>query len=117
MFCAGLVLPCVVLAKVRLPGTKVTAGRVEAAVPLRGIDCGLPGALSVAAKLAWRVPAAVGEKIRLMVQVALGDRTVGNEQFGVATKSEGLTPMMLTEVRLSACPPVLVSVTSLELPD
>jgi hypothetical protein len=71
----------------------------------------------VAAKLAWRVPAAVGEKIRLIVQVALGERTVGNEQFGVATKSEELTPMMLTEVRLSACPPVLVSVTSFELLD
>ena len=117
MFCAGLVLPAVVLVKVRLPGTRVTAGSGEVPLPLRGIDCGLAGALSVAAKLAWRVPAAVGEKIRLIVQVALGERTVGNEQFGVATKSEELTPMMLTEVRLSACPPVLVSVTSFELLD
>lgn len=50
--CAALVIPCGVLAKVRLPGVKVTAGSGEAPVPLRGIDCGLPGALSVAAKLA-----------------------------------------------------------------
>src|SRR5260370_9383420 len=115
--CAGLVLPWVVLAKVKLPGVRVTAGSGEAPVPLTGIDCGLPGALSVAARLAWRVPAARGEKTTLMLQVAFGARTVGNEQLGVETKSEGLAPVTPTELRLSDWPPVLVSVTSLELLD
>jgi hypothetical protein len=86
-------------------------------VPLRGIDWGLPGALSAAAKLACRVPAAVGEKTTLMAQVAFGERTVGSEQFGVATKSEGFAPVTRMEVTLSACPPVLVRVTILELLD
>src|SRR4029077_5357484 len=52
-----------------------------------------------------------------MVQVTFGARTVGNEQVGVATKSEGLVPVTPTELRLSDWPPVLVSVTSLELLD
>src|SRR4029077_15232697 len=37
--CAGLVLPCVVLAKVKLPGVRVTPGSGESPVPVRGIDC------------------------------------------------------------------------------
>lgn len=115
--CAGLVVPCVVVANVRLPGDKVTAGRAEAPVPVRGMDCGLPGALSVAVRLAWRAPTAVGEKTMLMVQVAFGARTVGREQLRVATKSEGLAPATLIDVTLSPCPPVFVSVTRLELLD
>src|ERR1700730_506803 len=117
MLCAGLLLPCVVLAKVRLPGARVMAGSGAAPLPFRGIDCGLPGALSAAAKLAWRGPAAVGEKTTLTVQVAFGKRTVGNEQLGVATKSEGLAPVTLTEDMVGNCPPVLGRVTSLELLD
>src|ERR1700680_3362933 len=115
--CAGLMLPCEVVAKLRLPGDRVTEGRAEAPVPTRGIDWGLPGALSIATRLAWRDPAALGEKTMLMVQVMFGARTVGEEQLGVATKSEGFRPATLTEVRLRPCPPVFVSVTSLELLD
>jgi hypothetical protein len=102
MVCAVLVLPCIVLAKMRLPGAKLTADTGDTPRPLRGINCGLPGALSVADKLACRVPAAVGEKIRLTVQVAFGARTVGREQFGVAKKSAGLEPVTLRDARLSA---------------
>src|SRR5260370_16788546 len=90
--CAGLALPCVVLAKVKLPGVRVTAGSGEAPAPVRGIDCGLPGALSAAARLAWRGPAAVGGKTTLMVQVAVGARAVGNEQLRLATKSATFAP-------------------------
>src|ERR1700720_3755244 len=88
MICARLVLPCVVVAKARLPGARVTAGTGEAPKPLSGIVCGLPGALFAAAKLAWRAPAAVGEKTKLTLQVAFGKTTVGREQFRVAQKSE-----------------------------
>src|ERR1700731_4280898 len=115
--CAGLVLPCEVVAKVRLPGDRVTDGRAAAPVPMRGIDWGLPGALSRATRLAWRVPTKLGEKTMLMVQVTLGARTVGREQLGVATKSEGSAPATRTDVRLRPCPPVFVRVTSLELLD
>src|SRR5580704_9341694 len=53
----------------------------------------------------------------LMVQVMFGARTVGTEQLGVATKSEGSAPATLTDVRLRPSSPVFVSVTSLELLD
>src|SRR5258707_6473865 len=60
MFCAGLVLPAVVLVKVRLPGTRVTAGSGEVPLPLRGIDCGLAGGFFVGAQIGWRGPPAGG---------------------------------------------------------
>src|SRR5260370_38400694 len=52
-----------------------------------------------------------------MAQVVFGKRTVGNEQLGVATKSDRLAPVTLIEVTLSDCPPVLVRGTILELLD
>src|SRR5579859_2413481 len=52
MVCGGLVLPCAVVANVRVPGSSVTAGAGEAPVPVSGMSCGLPGALSVDAKAA-----------------------------------------------------------------
>jgi hypothetical protein len=103
-----------VLEKVSMPGVRVTEGSGDAPVPLKGIDWGLPGASSVAAKLAWRVPGAVGENTTLTVQVAFGERTVGNEQFGVATKSEEFSPFTWMELRLRPWSPVLVSVMSWE---
>ena len=86
-------------------------------MPLRRIDCGLPGALSLTVKVAWRGPAAVGENTTLTVHVALGERTVGTEQLGVATKSEELAPARAIALTLSAWSPVFVSVASLELLD
>src|SRR5258707_14660291 len=102
--CAGLVLPCVVLAKVKLPGVRVTAGSGEAPAPARGIDCGPPGALSAAARLAWRGPAAGGEKTTRMVEVAFGRRTGGNEQCGVAIKPQALVRATAMAERPSRCP-------------
>ena len=97
--CAMLALPWVVVANVRLPGT---AGSGAAPMPLSGTNCGLPEALSVVAKLACRAPATVGEKTKLTVQVAFGERAVGREQLGVATKSAELEPVTLMDVMLSA---------------
>ena len=54
------------------------------------------------AKLACRAPATVGEKTKLMAQVAFGERAVGKEQLGVARKSAGLEPVTLMDVTLSA---------------
>src|SRR5256885_755490 len=98
--CTLLVLPCVVLGKVKLPGIKLTAERGVAPVPVSGIDCGLPGALSIVLKLACRTPVAVGEKAKLTVHVAFGARTVGREHVGVSTKSPASRPVTVIEVRL-----------------
>ena len=99
--CAGLVLPCAVVGKVRLPGVKVTAGRGDTPVPVNGMVCGLPGALSVTASEACRGPAAVGENTMLIVQVPFGERTVGTVQLGVAAKSAVFAPVSAKEFTLS----------------
>jgi hypothetical protein len=51
-------------------GSLPVGGIPSTPVPLRVTDCGLPDALSVIAKLALRVPSAVGVKVTLMVQEA-----------------------------------------------
>src|SRR5882757_3953519 len=116
-FCTGLELPSVVVAKLRLPGMKVTVGTGDAPAPLRRIDCGLPAALSRTVKLAWRVPAAVGENTKLTEQVVFGGITVGIEQLGVATKSEALAPATPIAFTLSAWSPVFVSVATFDVLD
>ena len=57
--------------KLKLVGLRLTTG-ADAVVPepLNATDCGLPDALSVIAKLALRVPSAVGVKVTLMKQEA-----------------------------------------------
>src|SRR5712671_1341358 len=104
-------------AKLRLPGVRATVGTADAPLPLTKIDCGLPAALSRTVKLAWRVPAAVGENTRLTEQVAFGESTVGTEQLGVATKSEAFAPATPIAFTLSAWSPVFVSVATLDLLD
>ncbi len=51
-------------------GSLPVGGIPTTPVPLRVTDCGLPDALSVIAKLALRLPSAVGVKVTLMVQEA-----------------------------------------------
>ena len=51
-------------------GSLPVGGIPSTPVPLRGTDCGLPDALSVIAKLALKLPSAVGVKVTLMVQEA-----------------------------------------------
>src|SRR5215813_4585468 len=63
---AGLVVPTVCEAKVRLPGASVTPDVTP--VPSRLTSCGLLGALSVMERLAVIVPPVVGENVTLMVQ-------------------------------------------------
>ena len=59
-------VPTVWLPKLRLVGTSFTT----VAVPVRGTDCGLPGALSVKLKLAVRVPLDLGVNATVTVQFA-----------------------------------------------
>ena len=115
--CAGLVLPWLVLGNERLPGISVTPGCGATPVPVRGMDCGLAGALSVAVRLAWRGPVAEGVKTTVIEQVPFGDSTVGMLQLGVAAKSVALVPLTVMEFRLKPCPPVFVSVAVCALLD
>src|SRR3989442_14762929 len=72
--CTELLLPRRVSGKVTLPGTSVTTGSGVRPWPVRGTLCGLPGALSLMARDAERVPAADGLKTTLMVQFRFGER-------------------------------------------
>src|SRR6266852_6532832 len=68
--CAPLLVPTSWLAKVRLVGERLTAGALEAVpVPVRLTICGLSLALSLMVMLPVRVPAAVGVKVTLMLQL------------------------------------------------
>jgi hypothetical protein len=53
--------------KLKLVGLRLTTVVPE---PLNATECGLPDALSVIAKLALRLPSAVGVKVTLMKQEA-----------------------------------------------
>ena len=101
----ALTLPTFWLPKLTVVGVRDTA----VAVPLRLTVCGLPAALSVIARLAVRVPSAVGRKVTLMMQVALAASVV--PQVVVREKSPALVPVkpMLLMVMLPV--PVLRRVT------
>jgi hypothetical protein len=60
--CGALVVVTVWVPKARVGGKRVTAG-AGAPVPLSGIVCGLPEALSVMVTDPYRVPVAVGVKV------------------------------------------------------
>ena len=75
MLCAALVVPTNCDEKVKLVGARVTAGAgAVAPVPVRLTVCGLPLALSAMETAAVRVPAAVGLKVTLMMQLAVAAR-------------------------------------------
>src|SRR5215216_5451786 len=76
-FWAGLVVPTRWLPKARLVGAKVTAGAGATPVPVSASVCGVPGALSLIVTLAVRLPAAVGEKVTEIVQLAPGAIVAG----------------------------------------
>src|SRR5712692_10181440 len=63
-------LPIVVLGKRRADGKRCTMGLGPTPLPLKRIDCGLPGALSLMVTEAVRVPVWVGVKVTLIAQLA-----------------------------------------------
>ena len=64
---AALVVPTNWLANVRLAGDSPAAGAIP--LPTRATVCGLPLALSVTDRAPVRVPAAVGLKLTLILQL------------------------------------------------
>lgn len=71
----ALVEPTETPLKVNVEGEEATTGPLP--VPLKLTACGLPGALSVMATNAVRVPIAVGEKITLILQLPAAGRELG----------------------------------------
>lgn len=107
---APLVVPTFWLPKFTLLGLSVTAGAgAVVAVPESATVCGLPGASSLMLMLAVRVPAAVGVKVTLIVQ--LPEAATVAPQVVVRAKSPALVPLTATPLMLRVALPVLVSVT------
>ena len=77
----------------------------ETPLPLNAAVCGLPLALSVTARLAVRVPVAVGLNVALIVQLVPAARLA--PQVWVWMKSPLLVPVMAMPLMLSAAVPVL----------
>jgi len=65
---AALVVPTLTVPKLKLVGESFAV----VPIPLRGTCCGLPAALSVTLRAAWRVTLAVGLNVMLMLQLAPG---------------------------------------------
>ena len=82
-------------------------------VPVRLAVCGLPVALSLTARLALRLPAAVGVNVALMVQLALAASVEGLiGQLFVWPKSPGFVPPMAMLLMVNGEVPVFESVTA-----
>lgn len=98
-----------------MPKLKLAADRVKPGampVPVRLTDCALPAVpllLSVTVRVPARLPAAVGLKVKLIVQ--LPPTATAAEQALVAAKSPALAPETATALTVSAAVPVLVTVT------
>src|SRR6202035_3196470 len=91
-------------------GLRLTAGAVP--VPLNATLCGVPLALSAIDKLALRLPAAVGEKVALTLQLAPTAIVFGlSGQVVPGVKSAGLVPPTVTLLIVSGALPLLVTVT------
>src|SRR5579884_2422390 len=81
-------------------------------VPFNVTICGLLAALSVSVRLAVREPAAVGEKVMLIVHEALTASVPGlMGQVLVCEKSPAFVPATVTALMVRAALPLLVSVT------
>lgn len=104
------VAPTVVVANVMLDGVRLTVTDVDCPVPLKGTDCGEPGALSVTRATAERAPVVVGLNVALKVQLAPAARVAVQVLFATMNE-EALAPEDVTEVRLTDVLPVFVRVT------
>jgi hypothetical protein len=106
------VAPTATEPKLKLVGVSATVEEPEepAPVPLRAMDCGLPEALSVMVTEPVRVPAAVGVKVTLMLQLpVLAAKEL--PQLLLCAKLVLFAPVTPMFVMLNAALPVFMSVT------
>lgn len=80
-------------------------------VPLSVTECGLPLALSVNERMAWRAPAASGVNVSVTRQLALGAIGAPMQLPVGLVKSAGLLPPRTMEEMVRAALPELVTVT------
>jgi hypothetical protein len=113
--CAPLIVPTVWIEKVKPAGARLTAGPASAPVPLKLTVWGLPGALSEMLKVPPRVPAAVGVKVTLIVQLAPAATEL--PQLLLWAKSLASVPVTARLAILRVALPVLVRVTVCPLLD
>ena len=109
--CTELVDKTFVDAKVNVVGEMEAVGPPDVPVPLRLTVCGLPAALSETEIVAERVPAAVGLKVTLIVQLAPFATEV--PQLFVCEKSAAFVPVIVILEIVSVPLPVLNNVTPL----
>ncbi len=95
--------------KARLVGVIVMAGAGVTPVPLKGMLCGLLGALSVTVTLPLRLPLAPGVNVTLIVHVPPGARAA--VQVLVCAKSEALVPLTAMLLIVNEADPLFVTVT------
>ncbi len=100
-FFAPLVLPTLIVGKVKLVGVTTTCATL---VPETGTVCGLPGALSATFRLADSDPTMEGVNVILTLQ-ALPASKVAPQVFAEMTKS--LFPVSVMLVRSNVALPVL----------
>ena len=106
--CGALVVPISCEPNARLDGVSVAAGAGVPPAPLRASACGLPVALSEICTVAARGPVALGEKVTVMVQVALAARDAG--QSLVCAKSLAFAPVTAMPAIVSGAVPEFRSV-------
>ena len=99
--------PTFVDGKVSEAGETVIAA---VSVPVRGIACGLPVALSLMEIEALRAPDPAGVNVTLMVQLALAATLA--PQVLVWVKSPLLLPVTVIELMVSVVAPVFFNVTA-----
>lgn len=110
--CAAEDALTVVEAKARLVGERLAAG-ADTPVPLKVIDCGVLGALSLKLRVTEKVPAAVGLKVNVVRHEAPAASEPLHEL--APWKSTLLLPVIVgLLVKVSVAVPVLVNVTVCE---
>ena len=108
---APLAVPTDWLPKVKLVVERPATAAFPTPEPVRGIICGLLGALSEMVNEADRFPVAVGVKVTLIVQKPPFAATERPHVLAVTAKSVTLFPVIAALVTLNVAFPVLVRVT------
>jgi hypothetical protein len=109
---------CAAVVVLSVPSVKVSAeadsDATGAAVPDRVTVCGDPLALSAMFSVAEKLPAPDGEKVTLMVQLALAAMPV--PQVFVSPKLDVFVPVSVMPLMVIAAAPVLLNVTTCAAP-
>ena len=107
IFCVAAYAPTVVLAKVRLPADRLTAGTAANPVPDKVTVCGEPTPLSATVTAPANEPVAAGLKVTVILQVPFA--ATPEAHVLVCVNDVALVPVMETPFTVSAALPVVLS--------